>query len=82
VISQAAVTRLALLKRGPINADSLGENFVFRKSTDVKKASNGSFQRAATPKVFASERRAKEDSSRRGIACQITWEKVEIVAWV
>jgi hypothetical protein len=45
VISQAAVTRLASLKRGPINADSLGENLVFRKSADVKKVSNGSFQR-------------------------------------
>jgi hypothetical protein len=28
VISQAAVTRLASLKRSPINADSLGENLV------------------------------------------------------
>jgi hypothetical protein len=45
VISQAAVTRLASLKRGPINADSLGENLVFRKSADVKKVSNGSFQK-------------------------------------
>jgi hypothetical protein len=39
VISQAAVTRLASLKRGPINADSLGKNRVFRKSADVKKVS-------------------------------------------
>ena len=45
MISQAAVTRLASLKRGPINADSLGENLVFRKSADVKKVPNGSFQR-------------------------------------
>ena len=45
MISQAAVTRLASLKRGPINADSLGENLVFRKSADVKKVSNGSFQK-------------------------------------
>jgi hypothetical protein len=45
VISQAAVTRLASLKRGPINADSLGENLVFRKSADAKKLSNGSFQK-------------------------------------
>jgi hypothetical protein len=44
VISQAAVTRLASLKRGPINADSLGENLGFRKSADVKKVSNGPFQ--------------------------------------
>ena len=36
VISQAAVTSLVSLKRGPINADSLGENLVFRKSADVK----------------------------------------------
>ena len=35
--SQAAVTRLASLKRAPISADSLGENLVFGKSANDKK---------------------------------------------
>jgi hypothetical protein len=37
VSSQAAVTRLASLKRAPISADSLGENLVFGKSANDKK---------------------------------------------
>jgi hypothetical protein len=41
VISQAAVTRLASLKRAPISADSLGENLVFGKSANDKKVPDG-----------------------------------------
>jgi len=37
VSSQAAVTRLASLKRAPISAVSLGENLVFGKSANDKK---------------------------------------------
>ena len=48
---QAPVMRLASLKRGLINADSLGENLVFRKSADVKNVSKASFQRLELEKI-------------------------------
>jgi len=43
--------RLASLKRGLFNADSLGENLVFRKSADVKNVSKASFQRLELEKI-------------------------------